>query len=123
MRIRRNDKNNDWCFGYSQTDFFVDNNLGVAQNIKTKFQEWKNDFFANLQAGIDWRTRLGKRNQRKLLDEDVQNLITSIDEVLSLTKYETYLNDREYRIEFECYTIYSQQPLVDTLTVEGLQNA
>ena len=120
MRIRRNDSNNDWCFGSSQADFLVDNNLGVAQNIKTKLQEWKNDFFGNLQAGIDWRVRLGLKGQRKELDADIKKVITSIKEVMALTKYESYYNDREYTVTLECYTIYSELPLTIQTTIEGI---
>lgn len=118
MRIRRNDSNNDWCFGHSQADFMIDNNLGVAQNIKTKLQEWKNDFFANLQAGIDYRTRLGNRKQKELLNTDIKTIITNVDEVIALTEYNSYLSDREITVNFSCITIYSQQHLTLSVSIE-----
>ena len=119
MRIRCNDINNDWRFGHSETDFFVDNNQAVAQDLKTKILEWKNDFFANLEAGIDWRNRLGQRGQKDLLDEDIQKIITNSDEVIALTQYRSSLIDRQCDIEFECYTLFSERAISIALSIEG----
>ena len=80
MQIRNNTEQNDWVFGHGKSDY-ITGHAGVALNIKTKINEWKRDCFFNLQAGIAWRTRLGSKNQRQLLDTDVQNIITSVPEV------------------------------------------
>ena len=74
MQIRNNDTNNDWQFGHSQSDY-ITGNAGVMLNLKTKFNEWKRDCFFNLQAGIDWRLRLGQKGQRLALDQDIKDLI------------------------------------------------
>lgn len=111
MKIHKNNSNNDWCFGNSQADFLIDNNLGVAQNIKTKLQEWKYNFFANLEAGINYRLRLGKRGERQNLDFDIQTIIASVEEVVSITKYESLVNDRVLNVNFSVYTIYSEYPI------------
>lgn len=118
MRIRRNDFNNDWCFGHSEADIIKDNNIGVAQNIKTKLQEWKYNFFANFEAGIDWRTRLGEHKQKNLLEQDIINIIYSIEEVLEIFNFESLIDDRQLSISFECYTIYSQQPTLIEVSIE-----
>lgn len=117
MRIHRNTVDNDWQFGHSQADFLVDCHAGVIQNIKTKLQEWKYNFFGNLQAGIDYRTRLGKRGQRQNLDTDIKDIITSPDEVLALTKYESFVNDRELTANFSIYDMYSQEETTDTIKI------
>lgn len=109
MRIHKNDNNNDWQFGHSQADFLVDCNAAVAQNIKTKLQEWKYNFFGNRSAGIDYKRFLGQRGQRRLLDDAIKDVILSIDEVLALTKYESLLNDRELALNFAIFSIFSQR--------------
>ena len=118
MRIRRNDKDNDWQFGNSQADFLIDCNAAVAQNIKTKLQEWKYNFFANKLAGVDYRRFLGQRGQRQLLDEAIKDVILSVDEVLALTKYESLLSDRELALSFAVFSIFSQREQQIQLKVE-----
>ena len=118
MQIRNNTEQNDWTFGQGKSNY-ITGNAGVALNIKTKINEWKNDCFFNLQAGIDWRTRLGSKNQRTLLDTDIQNIITSIPEVLALTEYQSFVNDRAYTADFTVFTIYSETPYTDTVSLEG----
>ena len=117
MQIRNNTTENDWTFGHGKSDY-ITGNAGVGLNIKTKINEWKRDCFFNLQAGIDWRTRLGSKNQRQLLDTDIQNIITGIDEVLALTAFESFVTDRAYTADFTIYTIYSETPYSDTVTLE-----
>ena len=118
MQIRNNTEDNDFVFGHGKSDY-ITGHAGVALNIKTKINEWKRDCFFNLQAGIDWRTRLGSKNQRALLDTDIQNIITSIPEVLALTEFESFVNDREYTADFTYYDIYSETPYTDTVSLEG----
>lgn len=117
IKIRKNDENNDWVFGHSQADYLVDNNLAAQQDIKTKIQEWKNDFFANLQAGIDYRTRAGQRGQKDALDNDLKQIIIQRPYVLALTKFESLTYDRDYSADFEVYTVFSIEPLVDTIQI------
>ena len=118
MRIRNNTEENDWTWGHGKSDY-ITGHAGVALNIKTKINEWKRDCFFNLQAGIDWRIRLGSKNQRTLLDQDVQNIITGVTEVLALTEYESIVNDRAYTADFTYYDIYSETPYTDTVSLEG----
>jgi hypothetical protein len=49
----------------------------------------------------------------------VQNIITSIPEVLALTEYESIVNDRAYTAYFTYYDIYSETPYTDTVSLEG----
>lgn len=119
MKIRKNDVNNDWCFGNSQADFYIDNNNAVAQDLKTKIQEWKNDFFANLQAGIDWRTRLGYRKQKTSLDKDIKAIITNNENVLILSSYRSEIKEREFTLSFSVYTLYSSQPITIETKIEA----
>ena len=118
MKIRKNDKNNDWCFGNSQADFLINNNNAVAQDLKTKLQEWQNDFFANLKAGIDWQTRLGYRKQKTLLDKDIKAIITNNESVLILSSFTSNVRDREYFLSFSVYTIYSELPITIEINIE-----
>ena len=111
LKIRVNTSDNDWTFGNASTNFYVDNSLAVEQDLKTSLQEWKYDWFADLEAGIDWKTRLGNKNQRQLLDADIQNLVTSKFYVLSLENFESFVSDRTYTATFIVTHIFSENPL------------
>ena len=119
MRIRKNDKNNDWNFGHAEIDFLTDNSLAVAQNIKTRLQEWKYDFFANFTGGVDYRTYLGYKGQRNTLDNAIKTVITETVGVISLETYEGFLDDRDYRVEFSYYDVYSQNINTQEVTINA----
>ena len=119
MRIHKNDNFNDWNFGHSSADILTDNSLAVAQNIKTRLQEWKYNFFANMTAGIDYRTRLGQKGQKEALDNDIKEIISNTEGVLSLETYEGYLNDRTYTVHFSYYDMYSPEILTSEVTING----
>lgn len=109
MRIRKNDSNNDWCFGHSSIDILTDNSLAVAQHIKTRLQEWKYNFFANMTAGIDYRKRLGYKGQKNFLENDIKSIIVNTEGVLSLESYEGITDDRTYTARFTYYDRFSQE--------------
>ncbi len=121
MKIRRNDKDGDWTFGHSLVDYYVNNSGGVGQKIKTRILEWVDDCFFNRQAGIDYRIRMGQRGQRAALDEDIRNIIINTEEVISLERYESTIYDRDLRVEFLVYHIYSQLPYAGSVIIEGVQ--
>lgn len=107
MIIRQNDSNNDWIFGQSKNNYIA-GNYAVLQNLKTKLQEWKRNCFFNLQAGIDWQTRLGYKGQKNLLDTDIKDIIINDDEVVTLDVFESNLDEseRDYTCHFGFTTIY-----------------
>lgn len=117
MKIRKLDDNGDWTFGNSLSTLYINNSLAVAQDLKTKIQEWKGDFFANLTAGIDWRTRLGYKGQRDKLDKDIQKIITDNNNVLNLLTYKSLLDGRVLTITFTYIDRFTGQ--IQTLTVEA----
>lgn len=124
MIIRQNDRNNDWTFGQSKNNYIA-GNYGVLQNLKTKLQEWKRNCFFNLQAGIDWSTRLGYKGQKALLDVDIKDLIVNDVEVSTLETFESNYNesDRDYSCHFEFTTIYGGDMQYLDITLGDLINA
>ncbi len=117
MQIRINDKNGDWTFGTSQLSLYRDNGLAVSQAVKTRLLEWTNDCFFNQTAGIDYRVRLGNKNQIKQLDADIRKIITETEGVVALTSYDSYLEDRKLTVIFTVYHLYSTQPYSDIIIV------
>ena len=110
MRVRRIDANNDWCFGSQSSDYMTDSNA-VGLDIKLKLQEWLGDCFFALQNGIAWNVRMGKMNQKALLDSDVYNTAYNVEDVLSIEDFSSTLDERRYNAKFNVYQPYSVEPI------------
>lgn len=110
MRIRNIDKNGDWRFGKSQSDYVRDA-YAVGLDIKMKLQEWFGDCFFALQHGIPWQIRLGSKNQKELLDSDIITIAKSVDGVLNIANFQSQVYERRYRCSFLVYQIYSTETL------------
>lgn len=110
--IRRLDNLGDWVYGHGKADYLTDNNC-VGLNLVTKIKEWKyNCFFARLN-GIDWTTRLGDKNQKELLDEDILDILAGDDEVESIEEYNSTLDTsvRLYTATARIKTIFGEEDL------------
>lgn len=113
-RAIRNDEENheEWQFGHGFSDYKKEQQQ-INQDIYTALYEFKYDCFFALQNGIDWYSRLGYKNQKELLDNDVQTLINSRYGVLSISDFESSVIDRHYTCTCVIYTIYSGQEGID----------
>lgn len=115
MIIRRNNENNDWTFGYSETEY-LNGSEAVALDIKTDLQEWKNNCFFAMDKGIPYDIRLGYKGQKNLLDEDVKQIVLNNENVISLNSFESTLNEnREYTANFSYTDIYNNEKQLEYL--------
>lgn len=110
MRIRNITSDNDWCFGHSKSDY-VRNAYAVAKDIKMKLLEWTDDCFFALTNGIAWKIRLGYKNQKELLDNDIIRVARSVEGVLNITDFVSALDNRRYSAKFNVFTQYSNDAI------------
>ena len=96
-----------WDIGHGYTSY-KSGQKAIEQDIKCSLLEWKNDCFFALQNGIDWRTRLGAKNQKELLDEDILNVISSREGVLDIQDFSSEIFERSYTCTCTVFTIYSE---------------
>lgn len=115
--VRRNESNQEeFCFGHGYTDYRHE--LSYAkQDIETALLEFKNDCFFDLEAGIDWKARLGTYGQKQYLDEDIQAVISNRDSVIYIANFESVIIDRVYSAKIGVITIYSE----DIIDIEFTQ--
>lgn len=120
MRVRITDNNGDWTFGQGQLNYAT-KQKGIEFDIQQKIREWFQDCFFALQNGIPWSIRLGSHNQKELLDNDLIEVIQSVEGVLEILNFESLIiADRRYRAQATIYTIYSTTPLDLTLDSKGI---
>lgn len=100
----------EWCFGHSFADYRKEQNQ-ISQDIYTSLREFKYDCFFALENGIDWYVRLGSKNQKELLDEDVYNTILNRQGVLNVFDFDSSVNDRHYIGSCKVFTEYSDNEL------------
>ena len=100
----------EWQFGHSLGDYRKDQ-AQIMQDIYTALYEWKNNCFFALQNGIDWYTRLGFKNQKDQLDEDIKTLIQNRIGVLGILNFQSNVANRHYTCICDVYTEYSDKEL------------
>lgn len=105
MAIRKVDSNNDWIFGYNSADY-ANGNDEIAQNISTRLQEWKNNCFWNVSAGINYSVRLVYEDQERLLLQDVKNVISQTNGVSAILSVNVSLQSRKLTIDYKVLSIY-----------------
>ena len=121
MRVSALTSQNDWRFGRSQADYLIRSDA-VAQNVVTRLRSFKNDWFLDFDAEIDWLNLLGKLNTRDQIRNEVTRVIVQTQGVLSLNGdgVEAIFNSqlRELSIRATITPIYQEDFLVDTFLIE-----
>jgi hypothetical protein len=116
MIFRNLDVNGDWTFGQGKSNYIAQN-PAIGLNIKTRLLCWLNDCFFDQKAGVDWKNRLGSKNQRKLLEADLRRIILQSYGVTGILSFQTNLTDRAFSATYTVQTIYSES-YTDTIAKE-----
>jgi hypothetical protein len=114
MIFRNLDAAGDWKFGHGKADY-LDSDAAIGLNIRTRIYSWLNDCFFDLPAGIDWINRLGGKNQKILLDTDLQRIISQSYGVTGIISLSSQLTVRGYGAQYEIQTIFSTS-YIDSIT-------
>lgn len=114
VRSIKKDENgfSEWLFGHSYADYRKEQNQ-IVQDIYTALYEWKYDCFFALENGIDWYTRLGTKNQKELLDQDIISVIQNRQGVLNVFDFNSTLIGRNYSCSCKVFTEYSNNETID----------
>ncbi len=106
MIFRQLDENGDWTFGAGLSNFAIQDNA-IGLNIQTRLNSWVGDCFFDMPAGIDWINRLGSKNQRFLLEQEIKRVILQSYGVTSIINFQSELIERSFGILYNISTIYS----------------
>lgn len=106
MSIRNLDKNHDWTFGSSKSNY-VTQNQEIALNLKTRILSFLGDCFFAVNEGIDWFNLLDYRYQDRL-ENSLQEVIIQTPGVIGINSIDIITNaNRRITISYDIQTIYS----------------
>ncbi|MBE0469603.1 MAG: hypothetical protein IBX55_08885 [Methyloprofundus sp.] len=91
MKVSGLDKNKDWTFGRGKATYIQDS-AAIAQAVETRIKEFKNDWYADVDAGIDWLTLLSNRNTQKQIENEIRRVILQTRGVIALTALDFSVN-------------------------------
>lgn len=111
MRVRRLN-GHDWTFGRGRADYVKDQ-AAIAQNIKTRLLSFKNDWFLDIDANVDWMNLLGQRGTEKIIENEVARVILTTSGVVRINSLSLQNKERRVIIEANITTIFGN----DTITV------
>ena len=97
MRFRNVDASGDWVFGKGRNSYLRDTDA-LMMNIKTRLLSFFNDCFFDTEAGIDWWTYLGGKDQKAIL-ASVQRTVLRSSNVKRIVNMKSILKNRKFSIE------------------------
>jgi hypothetical protein len=83
MLVSGLDSNDDWQFGRGFASYKRDSKA-VAQSVVCRIREFLNDWFLDVDRGIDWLALLGERNTQRQIDQSLRRTILETNGVQRL---------------------------------------
>ena len=117
MIIRGLDESGDWLYGKGISDYRT-RQAGLNQHIETRLLEWKGDCFFDIEAGVDWKNRLDKRQQLEALIDEVRTVILKTDGITEVidVRFDFNSTSRKATLNYSIKTVYS--PEIEENTIE-----
>jgi len=90
MATSRITSDSDWTFGQGLANY-ARGSEEVAQNVKTRIKMFKNDWFLDVDDGIDWFNILGNKNNINTITNEIERVAGDTDGVRSIINIELKL--------------------------------
>lgn len=101
----------DWTFGRSLANY-KNASQAIAQNIVTRVQSFKRDWYLDSEANIDWITLLGTRGTRvNTIRQRVERVVQNTEGVARVNAVSVDLNraTRQATITISVIDIYNEE--------------
>lgn len=117
MKVSGLDSNNDWKFGHGKADY-ISNSEAIRQNVSTRLKSFKNDWFLDIDANIDWIGLLGLKNNRDEVLREIERVVLETEGVMQITTLEIgEILSRHAIITLRFLTIFDDEILIN----EGIE--
>lgn len=109
MRVAKITTAGDWMFGKGKAQY-VANADAVRQNVVTRIRSFTNDWFADIDHGIDWINLLSQRGNDKKILAAIEKIVLETPGISTITRLRL-LNtgrDRKASIELQFTTLFDK---------------
>lgn len=108
MRVSGLDSNNDWTFGRGKANYKT-RSAAVRQNVFTRLRSFKNDYFADIQAGGDWFALFSERGSDSRILREIERIVLQTRGVRSIDKLEILQkSNRNVTIELKFTDLFDE---------------
>lgn len=113
------DENGDLLISNGQIQMVFDENL-IRQKVKTVLSTNKNEWFLNVDEGINFRNILGKNVDREeLIENEISQGLLQIDESFTITSFKCDIDSVNRRAVITFSATYDNGEIEDlTLNIE-----
>lgn len=120
MIVRGLDDEGDWLFGKGKNDYKAANNA-VAQAIQTRLGSFLGDCFFDLQAGLDWFSILGTKDQT-VVSLAIRSAILNTENVTGILEIVNNLDrdTRELTVSYKVQTTFGVVNDIFQYSLNGL---
>jgi len=112
MQVSGLDKNLDWRFGKGRAVYKRDSKA-IAQNVLTRLRSFKNDWYLDTEAGVDWLQMFGNLSTERRIIRAVESTVLLTEGVISIQKLGIIRRNtnRGVTIELQYTDVFTQQDL------------
>lgn len=86
---------------------WVTSNDAVLQSVTTRIKSFKNNWYLDLDANIDWLNILATKNNLEEIVEEVKRVVNDTDGVIAIFDIKPQINNRKLILEFTIKTVYN----------------
>jgi len=83
MRVSGLDSNRDWRFGKGRAAY-KRNADAIAQNVQTRLRSFREDWYLDVDAGVNWIELLGNPGTEKRIIRAVESTVLQTEGVISI---------------------------------------
>ena len=112
MTVRRNTKDGDFTYGRGLRDYAKDEEA-ILQNLKTRILSFKNDWFLDVDAHIDWFDLLGRKGTQDEIKREIERVCISTEGIVSVDKIELIKMSRSANIKIQVTTVFDNRLSLD----------
>lgn len=83
-------KDGDWRFGASRANYLSGSDA-IAQNVATRLQSFRRDWFLDADACIDWTRLLSERGTQRKIKLEIERVTAETEGVVRVTLVDAFV--------------------------------
>lgn len=113
MRYRKLDPENDYTFGNSAQDFYVNVPNTVGQAVETALMLWLGEWYLDTSLGVPYIQGVLGKHTKGVADGTIQNQVTEVQGVVNIESYASQIDDvaRTMDVQLTVNTIFGPTPV------------